>query len=350
MSVRLVVGTMKGGFVVQANAARDAWTIADPIFKGWKLTAVRRLASGEFLAATASDVYGPALHRSRDLVEWEQIAEGPAWPAGSERKLKQVWFLQQVGERIFAGVDDAGLFESTDGGETWRPVAGLNEHPTRRGWFPGFGGMCCHSLLAGDDGLRLWSGISAVGVFRSDDGGATWSTKNEGVPVVIEDEHHKDIGYCVHALVADPDDPDRIWRRDHRGMFRTLNGGDTWETIENGLPSTFGFPLVLDRNTKALYCFPLESDMVRLPAGGCFDVYRSTDGGDSWHPASAGLPREHAYMGVLRQAMAVDELDPCGVYIGTTAGTLHASNDGADSWQTLPCHLPRILCVEAFSD
>lgn len=348
MSVRLVVGTVKGGFVVEANDARTEWRIGEPIFGGWKLTAVRRLASGEFLAGTASDVYGPALHKSRDLREWKQVAQGPAWPAGSDRKLKQVWTIHELGDRLLCGVDDAGLFESTDGGDTWTSVEGLNEHPTRAGWFPGFGGMCCHSILG--TGGSLWSGISAVGVFRSDDGGATWQPKNTGVPVIIEDKDHKDIGYCVHALAQDPDDPNRIWRRDHRGMFRTTDGGDSWQRIEQGLPSSFGFPLVIDRKTKALYCFPLESDEIRMPIAGRFEVYRSVDGGDSWHSASNGLPDAHAYMGVLRQSMAVDELEPCGVYVGTTAGTLHVSNDGADSWRNLPCNLPRILCVEAFAD
>jgi hypothetical protein len=350
MGVLVVVGTLKGAFLFRSNEDRSDWSVEGPLFKGWKVTAFARAEDGEYLAATASDVYGPAIHRSRDLVEWSQIEAGPAWPEGGERKLNQIWTLLPHEDTWWAGVDVAGLFRSTDRGETWQSVEGLNEHPTRAGWFPGAGGLCAHALLVDPKNpSRVWTGISAVGVFRSDDGGAEWRPKNNGVPVIMEDQENQDIGFCVHALVADPDDADLIYRRDHLGMFRSHNGGDTWERIENGLPSTFGFPLVMDRKTKTLYAFPLESDEYRMPADGRFEVYRSRDGGDSWQPLSNGLPSP-AYMGVLRHAMAVDELDPCGVYVGTTAGTVHASADGGESWTDLPATLPRVLTVQAFQE
>ena len=255
--------------------------------------------------------------------------------------LTEIWICQR----------NAGLFESTDGGETWSPVEGLNEHTTRPAWFPGAGGLCLHAILVDPKNPdRIWAGISAVGVFRSDDGGATWALKNNDIPAVIEDKDHKELGRCVHALIADPDDADTIYRREHNGMFRTRDGGETWERIENGLGSWFGFPIVQDRATRALYVVPLESDEYRIPTGGAFRVCRSRDGGDSWEALDNGLPQKHAYMGVLRGAMDADQLDPCGIYIGTTAGTVLISNDAGDSWTQLPATFPRVLSVKVFAD
>jgi photosystem II stability/assembly factor-like uncharacterized protein len=209
--------------------------------------------------------------------------------------------------------------------------------------------LCAHALL-GDprDERRLWCGISAVGVFRSEDGGSSWRAANSGVPVILEDKDHKDIGYCVHALVQDPNDASAIWRQDHRGMFYTGDGGEHWERIENGLPSSFGFPLAIDARGGSLFCVPLESDEYRTPIGGALTVYRSRDRGRSWHPCTRGLPRTDAWAGVLRGALATDSLDPCGVYLGTTSGGVFTSADGGDSFAALPCILPRILSVTTF--
>ena len=351
MGVVAMVGTDKAAFLIRGDDARKSWKIEGPIFKGWKVTATARDASGRYVAATASEVYGPALHVSDDLVEWRQIEKGPAWKEGGDRKMKQIWTLAPGPDRLYAGVDEAGLFESADGGESWTPVDGLNEHPTRSAWYPGAGGLCAHAVLTDPKNpKRLWCGISAVGVFRSDDGGATWNLKNEGIPALIEDKEHKDIGRCNHGLVADPDDADTIYRREHNGMFRTRDGGESWQRIENGLGSWFGFPIAMDRRTKTLYVVPLESDEYRIPKDGKFRVFRSRDGGDSWDPLSKGLPQEHAYMGVLRGAMDVDHLDPCGVYLGTTSGSVHISSDGGDSWAQLPCTLPRVMSVSVFTD
>ena len=350
MGVLVIVGTEKGGWLLRSEDRRD-WRVDGPIFKGWKVTTSMRGSDGAFLVGTASQVYGPALNRSQDLESWQQIEKGPCYPEDGTRKLNQIWTLTGGNGTLYAGVDEAGLFRSSDQGESWEPVSSLNDHETRDSWSPGNGGLCAHVVLtdpASED--RIWCGISAVGVWRSDDGGASWAAKNKGVPVILEDQKHKDIGFCVHGLVPDPENPDRIYRQDHLGMFRTDDGGDSWHAIESGLPSGFGFPIVMDSRTKALFAFPLESDEYRIPVGGKFCVYRSDNSGESWQPLTRGLPQENAYMGVLRGAMATDSLDPCGVYVGSTSGTVHISSDRGDSWQTLPCTLPRVLSVRVFEE
>ncbi len=350
MSVMLLVGTRKGGFWV-ASDDRRTWKATGPFFKGWKVTAGLRLADGRFMAAVASDVYGPALHVSADGDNWQQLPSGPSYPDGSDRRLREVWTLREHRGRIYAGVQDAGLFVSSDGGGRWQEVEGLGNHPSREAWMPGAGGLCCHALVFDDANPdRMWCGISAVGVFRTDDGGVTWKPRNDGVPAAIEDERHKGIGTCVHALAQHPDKPDVLFRQDHVGMFRSADGGNAWERNERGLDAAFGFPLVIDRASRHLFAVPLEADQYRVPVGGALQVFRSTDGGDSWHSASAGLPAAHAWGTVLRGAMAVDNLDPGGVYFGTTAGTLHASADLGESWTNLPVTLPRILHVSAWVD
>ncbi len=351
MSVTVVAGTDKGGFLIRSDNNRRDWRIEGPIFKGWKVTAVGRNGEGDYLAGTGSFVYGAAIQRSRDLKEWRQVERGPAYDKDSGRKLNQIWRIAGHHGVCYAGVDEAGLFRSRDGGETWEPLHGLNDHPTRRSWQPGNGGLCCHAILLDPKNpKRLWCGISAVGVFRSDDGGQTWHPKNKGVRVILEDKDHPDIGYCVHGLAQDPKNPDVIYRQDHVGMYRSRDGGDTWEVNENGLGSSFGFPIAIDKRTRTLFAIPLESDEYRLPREGKLRVFRSTDGGDSWQASAKGLPQEHAYAGVLRGALATDEQDPAGVYFGTTAGDVYVSNDLGESWRALPCRLPRIHCIAAFSD
>jgi photosystem II stability/assembly factor-like uncharacterized protein len=347
MKTTVVVGTPKGAFIFRSSDRRD-WQLEGPIFKGWKITTVARDVDGAWLAGAASDIYGAAIHKSSDLKQWRQVEKPPAYPEGGDRKLKQIWKLLPREDVIYAGVDEAGLFRSFDRGETWEPVNGLNDHRTRGSWFPGNGGLCAHALLADPrNPKRIWCGISAVGVFRSDDGGQTWHEKNKGVPVIIEDKDHPGIGFCVHALQADPTNADRIYRQDHRGMFRTDNAGDQWDKIENGLPSSFGFPLCLDRKRGALFAVPQESDEYRVPIDGQFAVYRSRNQGDSWESLTNGLPG-NSYFGVLRGAMDVDHQDPCGVYVGTTSGDVFVSADAGESWAALPCRLPRVLSVAAF--
>jgi len=349
MRTLLIIGTDKGAFLARSDAARTAWTIEGPLFKGWRITAIGRDGGRTFLGVN-SFVYGATIQASDDLAKWRQV-DGPAYPKDGTRKLTQIWKVQPAGGALFAGVAEAGLFRSDDRGDTWKPVAGLNDHPTREKWMPGAGGLCAHAIV-GDptNPQRMWCGISAVGVFRTDDGGRTWQSKNRGVTVVLEDKTTRDIGYCVHGLAQDARDPNLIWRQDHKGMYRTRDGGDSWEKIERGLPSGFGFPLVREPRRRALYAVPLESDEFRMPPGGALRVYRSLDGGESWAPSGKGLPGEHAYDVVLRGALALDAQDPPGIYVGTTGGTVYASRDAGESWQALPFGAPRVVCLAAFTE
>lgn len=374
MSTTLIVGTEKGAFLCRSRD-RASWTVEGPLFKGWKVTASTRTPSGRTLVATASQIYGVALHASKDLKEWKQIEKGPAYPEagdpsqptpgvavgnGFEPKMNQIWTLVAAGKRTYAGADTAGLFTSDDDGQTWQPVSSLNDHETRPNWFPGAGGLCLHSILV--DKGRIWIGISSVGVWRSDDGGKTWQPKNQGVRHMIEDATFKEIGFCVHGLAADPKRPDTLYRQDHAGFYVTRNGGDTWEAAEAGLPpgsvgmpgnkvrAGFGFPVAVDPHTTSIFAFPLESDEYRMPVEGKFRVYRSPDGGKNWEGLGEGLPTVPTFSSVLRGAMAVDGQKPCGIYVGSTSGQVFASADGGDSWRPLPCTLPRILHVAAYAD
>ncbi len=340
----LAIGTMKGAWIAWSDDSVD-WQLDGPYLKGWQVTTFGRAADGSHLLATGSSWFGAAIHRSTDLEQWDQVVAGPAFDEADGRKLEQVWTFADSGERLLAGVAEAALFTSDDSGETWSVVAGLDAHPTRKQWEPGLGGLAAHRVLV-DTGnpQRMWTGISAVGVFATEDGGETWELRNEGVEVTSPSDGG-DIGYCVHALVAHPDDADTIWRQDHRGVYRTDDGGVSWERIERGLPGAgFGFPIDRDAASGALFVVPLESDQYRMPVDGQFAVYRSTDDGDSWHRCEATAD---SYTSVLRDAMATD----CrgGVYIGTTGGEVIHSPDGGDGWIGLPWRFPRILSTHVLS-
>jgi hypothetical protein len=336
------IGTEKGAFILRASAGD--WQVEGPVLPGWRVTTFGRTPSGEHLVATGSNWFGAAIHRSRDLATWDQLVDGPAWPEGGDRKLNHVWTISTVGDTLYAGVDDAGLFASDDGGGSWHPVDGFNEHPTRSKWFPGFGGLAAHCLVADPvDPERMWLGVSAVGVFRTGDGGASWTLHNEGVVPTAPDDDIPGIGFCVHRIVGDPGNPETLWRQDHRGVYRSTDGADTWQRIEEGLPSGFGFPMVRDDASGALFVVPLTSDEHRFPIDGRLAVYRSLDAGDTWHVSGRGFPADPVYAGVLRDAMDTD--GDGGVYLGTTSGTVLVSSDAGDTWETIPGVLPRIHSV-----
>jgi hypothetical protein len=336
------IGTEKGAFFLRR--AGDGWQVDGPVLKGWRVTTFGRAPSGDHLLATGSNWFGAAIHRSADLATWEQIVDGPSWPEGSDRKLNHIWTITGAGATRYAGIDDAGLFRSDDDGSSWQPVDGFNEHSTRGTWFPGFGGLAAHSLLVDPtDPARMWLGVSAVGVFRTEDGGATWALRNAGVEPTVPDDDHPEVGYCVHRIVGDPDDPETLWRQDHKGVYRSGDGADSWQRIEEGLPAGFGFAMARDARTGALFVVPLESDERRMPVGGEFRVFRSGDRGESWGVSGDGHPEAAVYAGVLRDAMDTDGAG--GVFVGSTAGTIHISTDSGDSWAMLPEILPRILSV-----
>lgn len=354
--VLVMVGTQKGAFFLRSDAERRDWTIQGPLLKGWEVCHIELDARREpvLYAGLGHGVYGPGILVSRDMGQnWTPLENGPVYAEGSGRKLERVWSVTpgpaDEPDVLYAGVAQAGLFVSRDLGQSWQPLDGLNQHPTASEWTPGAGGLCCHTILI-DPGnkRRLWVGISAVGVFRSDDEGATWEVKNRGLPIAVKAKEHEGIGSCVHKMVLDPKNPDLLYQQNHQGVFRSTDAGDSWQRIESGLPSRFGFPMVMHpRDSRTLYVAPMESDEYRFPEDGRLRVYRTRDGGDSWQPLSAGLPEDSSYAGVLRHAMATDGLDEAGIYFGTTGGQVFYSRDNGDRWQALPYVLPRVMSVTA---
>ncbi len=342
------IGTLKGAWFARNDGS--GWELDGPHLKGWQIGTFAKAPGGDHLLTTSSSWYGAAVHRSPDMGEWTQVVDGPSYGENGDRKLEAIWTIHRSGDSLFAGVAEAGLFRSDDDATTWHPVESFNEHETRPGWEPGFGGLAAHRILQDPQNLeRMWVGVSAVGVFYSDDGGESWKLRNEGVHRPGPgNEEYPGIGYCIHCIVADPADADTIWRQDHTGVYRTTDGAQTWHRIENGLPAGFGFPIVRDAASGALFVIPLESDQYRLPVDGKFRVYRSTDGGDSWHESGTGMPDVPTYTGVLRDAMDTD--GDGGVFFGTTGGDVWATQDGGDHWEKLPGMFPRINTVKVIEE
>lgn len=348
------VGTDKGLF--QFERTPKGWRqTGDVGFLGWRVTALGRAPSGRHLAGVGSGWFAPAVHRSDDGTAWEQVVDGPAYPEGGP-ELSQIWKFLATGPRLFCGVAEAGLFRSDDDGDSWAPVEGLNGHPTRARWQEGGGGLCAHALLAHPSNpQRLWCGISAVGTFRTDDGGETWHPCNEGVAIAAPDEPAGEgaaglaaegaaedgIGYCVHGLVLDAQDPDRLYRQDHMGVYRSRDAGQTWEVAETGLPARFGFPIA--RSGQRLFVAPQASDEHRIPPGGRLRIYRSDDGASSWEESGTGLPDTPVYAGVLRGAL--DATEAGTVAFGTTSGDLWCSGDAGETWEPIDIRLPRVFAV-----
>ncbi len=351
--VILMVGTEKGGFIFTSDESREQWNMHGPLLKGWAIQELRidQRRTPTMFAAAGHFVYGPCIHVSNDLGKtWEQIEHPPTFAEGAAGKLNNIWNVtsgrDDDPDTFYAGTDDAALFVSHDRASTWDELPGVANHRTRQEWMGGAGGLCLHSILVHPTNPnRMWIAISAVGVLRTDDGGKTWDICNNGLQITIEGEEHKEVGSCVHRMVIDPANPDRLFQQNHVGVYRSTDGGDKWETIENGLPSRFGFPMVIHpRETDTLFTAPQESDEYRFAKDGRLTVYRTDDAGANWRETRKGLP-DDAYVGVLRQAMAIDDLDVPGVYIGTNAGQVYCSNDTGDSWKAILCTLPRIKSV-----
>jgi photosystem II stability/assembly factor-like uncharacterized protein len=356
MAVSLLVGTEKGLFVIDSDPGRARWNVREPAHPGWQVYSLfvdRRGGGPAVFAGLSSPVYGPHLQRSDDCGRtWTPLEGSPGFPDGSPRSLKQVWSMQAGAQpqTLWAGVEPASLFRSGDGGDSWEMVGGISNHPHARKWTPGAGGLCLHTIVPdARDESRLFVGISAVGVFRTDDGGRGWAVKNEGVRPLFEEEERKytEINCCVHKLVQDPTEPARLYQQNHIGVFRTVNAGDTWERIEEGLPSNFGFPMVLHpRRPRTLFIVPQQSDQVRMFPDGRPGVYRTDDAGDHWVRTHVGLD-EPSYSGVLRNSMTVDGEEQPGVYFGTTGGEVYASFDEGERWARLPGRFPRVESLAA---
>lgn len=350
--VVVLVGTKKGLFIAQSDAARRSWRLRGPYCEHWPINhAVLDPATGAIHAGGGSEWFGPAVWTSQDLGEsWTHSSEGLTYGEGSE-PIGAVWSLEPAPGLLYAGVLPAGLFRSTDGGRSWSHLDGLRKHPTRPEWNPGGAGLTLHHIVVDrDDPRRIWVGISSAGVFYSADGGETWEPRNRGVRAdyLPEDQRYPEFGQCVHSIAKAPGMPDRLYQQNHCGMYRTDDAGRTWVSIEEGLPSTFGFPSATHpTDPDTVFLLPLNGDTKgRYMPDAKAAVYRSRDGGRSWQDLRKGLPQENAYFGVLRQAMATDALDPAGVYFGTSGGALFASNDEAESWSLVAEHLPAILSVE----
>ncbi len=350
--VLILLGTTRGAFIVEGDGARTSWEVRGPFCETWPINHVKAdPRTGAIHAGGGNQWFGPAVWTSTDLGEtWSHSSDGLAYEAGEE-PIRTVWSVSPHDGALYAGVQPAGLFRSDDGGRSWAHVSGLRDHPTRPEWSPGGAGLILHSIVHdAQDADRIWVAISAAGVFHSADGGRTWEPRNRGTrnDYMPEDQRYPEFGQCVHCLVAAPGASDLLYQQNHCGMYRSRDGGRSWESIEAGLPSTFGFPAAAHpRDPDTLYLLPLNGDSAgRFPPDGKAAVWRTRDGGETWADLRAGLPQKNAFFGVLRQAMATDSLDPAGIYFGTNGGALFASRDEGEDWRCIAQHLPMILSVE----
>jgi photosystem II stability/assembly factor-like uncharacterized protein len=356
----VLIGTRKGLFTAHSRDDRRTWEI-DPIhFANLEVYAVAldtRRDPPRILAGSGMGHWGFTLHHSDDLGRTWSEPETPAleFPKDTDTALMRAWHLRPAGpdepDVVYAGVEPHALFRSDDGGISFSLVRGLWEHPHRTSWQPGGGGACLHTVLVHpDDPRRLLVAMSAAGVYRSSDGGASWEAANRGisVPHSPEEERFPEFGQCVHKVAMHPSRPERLFAQNHFGVYRSDDGASSWEAIETGLPSNFGFPIVVHpHKPDVVYNLPLEADGNRVPPDVRFRVYRSEDAGGSWHPLTEGLPEGPYYAAVLRDAMCTDAAERAGFYVGTRLGDVFATRDEGESWSTLASRLPDVLTVRA---
>ncbi len=363
--VRVLVGTRKGAFILTSDAKREKWDVTGPHFAGWEIYHLKGspVNPNRIYASQSSGWFGQIMQRSDDGGKtWEPVGnkftyEGVPgthkWYDGTQHpwEFKRVWHLEPSltdADTVYAGVEDAALFRSTDAGQTWQELPGLR---AAKGdlWQPGAGGMCLHTIIQ-DPGnpKRLFVAISAAGAFRTDDGGVTWLPINKGLisPFELPDST-AEVGHCVHNLAMHPSRPDTLFMQKHWDVMRTDDAGGSWHEISGNLPTDFGFPITVHAHEpETVYVVPIKSDSEHFPPEGKLRVYRSRAGGNAWEALTDGLPQENCYVNVLRDAMTVDTLDPCGIYFGTTGGQVYASSDAGDHWTPIVRDLPAVVSVE----
>jgi photosystem II stability/assembly factor-like uncharacterized protein len=363
--VRVLVGTRKGAFILTSDEARKEWDICGPHFPGWEMYHLKGspVNPDRIYASQTSDWFGQTMQRSDDGGKtWEPI--GNQFTYGSETgthqwydgtphpwDFKRVWHLEPSlhdADTVYAGVEDAALFKSTDGGQNWNELVGLRTHTTGNTWQPGAGGLCLHTIIEDPTNpQRLYVAISAAGCFRTDDGGETWTPINKGLRSDYIPDEDAEVGHCVHNLSIHPSKPDTVFMQKHWDVMRTDNAGELWTEVSGNLPTDFGFPIqVHAHDPETIYVVPITSDSHHFPPEGKLRVYRSKSGGNEWEPLTNGLPQEDCYVNVLRDAMSIDRLDSCGVYFGTTGGQVYGSPDSGDTWQPIVRDLPAVMSVE----
>ena len=364
-SVRLLVGTRKGAFILTSDGARKNWKVDGPHFAGWEMYHLKGspVNQDRIYASQTSGWFGQQVQRSDDGGKtWEPVGKDfvyngtpgtHQWYDGTQHpwEFKRIWhFEPSLGEAdtVYAGAEDAALFRSTDGGTSWQELPGLREAKGKL-WQPGAGGMCLHTILLDPENSdRIFVAISAAGAFRSDDAGQTWTPINKGLKSQYElPDPAADVGHCVHRIAMHRSRPGVLFMQKHWDVMRSDDGGDMWNEVSGDLPSDFGFPIdVHAHEPETIYVVPIKSDSEHFPPDGKLRVYRSRTGGNEWEALTNGLPQSDCYVNVLRDAMAVDSLDECGIYFGTTGGQVYASADSGDTWNAVVRDLPAVYSVE----
>jgi photosystem II stability/assembly factor-like uncharacterized protein len=363
--VRVLVGTRKGAFILTSDGKRERWDVSGPHFGGWEIYHVKGspVDPNRLYASQSSSWFGQTMQRSSDAGKtWETVGNKflydgvpgtHQWYDGTPHpwEFKRGWHLEPSltdPDTVYAGVEDAALFKTTDGGQTWSELSGLRGHGTGPQWSPGAGGMCLHTILIDPTNhARIYVAISSAGAFRSDDGGTSWKAITKGLYSKHLPDPTAEVGHCVHRIAMHPSRPEVLFMQKHWDVMRSDNAGDSWEKISGNLATDFGFVIdVHAHEPETVYIVPIKSDSEHYPMDGKLQVFRSRKGGNEWEPLTKGLPQRDCYVNVLRDAMAVDSLDKCGVYFGTTGGQVYASADAGDNWAPIASHLPAVVSVE----
>ncbi len=363
--VRVLVGTRKGAFILESDGKREQWDVSGPHFGGWEIYHLKGspVDPDRLYASQTSDWFGQVIQRSDDGGRtWEPVGNEFVYEGvpGTHQsydgtphpwEFKRVWHLEPSltnADAVYAGVEDAALFCSADGGQTWQEVSGLRGHGTGPGWQPGAGGLCLHTIVLDPaDERRIFVAISAAGVFRTDNTGETWQAMNRGLVSDYLPDPTAEIGHCVHRIAMHPARPNVLFMQKHWDVMRSDDAGQSWYEVSGNLPSDFGFVVdVHAHEPETVFVIPIKSDSEHYPPEGKLRVYRSRTGGNEWEALAQGLPQRDCYVNILRDAMALDSLEPCGVYFGTTGGQVYASSDAGDTWTPIVRDLPKVLSVE----